>query len=138
VGLGDQGSAVEAVQRALAKLGYPLEVTGYFDGATEAAVTDFQEQRSLEVDGEVGAETAQAIDQAVAGAPVAAQRPQGQPAAPPPLGGETRPLWVIEGLKGLGLHEAAGAAASPESLRGAEEEAGHMAQDDTQHETLWC
>ena len=42
--------------------------TGYFGGATEAAVTDFQEQRGLEVDGEVGAETARAIDQAVAGA----------------------------------------------------------------------
>ena len=53
---------------ALAKLGYALKGTGYFGGATEAAVMDFQEQCDLEVDGEVGAETARAIDQAVAGA----------------------------------------------------------------------
>ena len=32
-------------------------------------MTDFQEQRGLEVDGEVGAETALAIDQAMIGPP---------------------------------------------------------------------
>jgi len=137
-GLGDQGSAVQAVQRALAKLGYALEATGYFDGATEAAVTDFQEQRSLEVDGEVGAETAQAIDQAVAGAPVATQRPQGQPPAPPPPGAETRPLWVIEGLKWLGLHEAAGDADNPEILNWAKEEGGDIAKEYKHDEIPWC
>jgi uncharacterized protein (TIGR02594 family) len=138
-GLGDQGSAVEAVQRALAKLGYPLEATGHFDGATEAAVTDFQERRSLEVDGEVGAETAQAIDQAVAGAPVAAQqRPQGQPPAPPSSGGDTRPLWVTEGLKWLDLREAPGDADNPEILNWAKEEGGEIAKEYKHDEIPWC
>jgi uncharacterized protein (TIGR02594 family) len=137
-GLGDQGSAVEAVQRALAKLGYPLEATGHFDGATEVAVTDFQEQRGLEVDGEVGAQTAQAIDQAVAGAPVAAGRPQSQPPAPPPPGADTRPLWVIEGLKWLNLREAPEDADNPEILAMAREEGGEIAKDFKHDSIPWC
>ena len=80
LGLGDQGSAVNALQLALAKLGYELKGTGYFGGATEAAVMDFQEQCGLEVDGEVGAETARAIDQAVAAPPRSAERSQGRAA----------------------------------------------------------
>ncbi len=132
-GLGDQGSAVQAVQCALAKLGYALEASGYFDGATEAAVTDFQEQRGLEVDGEVGAETAQAIDQAAAGAPVAAERP-----APPPPGADTRPLWVIEGLKWLNLREASGDADNPEILKWAQDEGGEIAKDYKHDEIPWC
>ena len=71
LGLGDQGSVVIALQRALAKLGYALKGTAYFGGRhPKAAVTDFQEAALLlQVDGEVGAETALAIDQAMIGPP---------------------------------------------------------------------
>ena len=85
-----------------------LKGTGYFGGATEAAVMDFQEQRGLEVDGEVGAETARAIDQAMIGPPrpSALEGRAATSAAHP--GPSTRPLWVIEGLKWLNLREARG------------------------------
>ena len=106
-----------ALQLALAKLGYPLRGTGYFGGATEAAVMDFQQQRGLEVDGEVGAETARAIDQAVAGAPRPSS-PEGRSHLEPPPGTDTRPLWVIEGLKWLNLREGRGAAENSDILNG--------------------
>ncbi len=137
-GLGDQGSAVQAVQRALAKLGYALKCTGYFNGATEAAVTGFQEQRGLEVDGEVGAETAQAIDQAAAGAPPPGERPQGEQPALPQARTDTRPLWVIEGLKWLNLREAPGDADNPEILKWAQDEGGEIAKDYKHDEIPWC
>ena len=99
--LGDQGSAVQAVQLALAKLGYGLKGSGYFGGATETAIADFQQQRGLEVDGEVGVDTVRAIDLALAAAQPPARRPQGEQ----PPAADMRPLWVIEGLKWLNLAE---------------------------------
>ncbi len=152
LGLGDEGSAVQALQVALAKLRYDLKGTGYFGGATEAAVTDFQEQRRLEVDGEVGLETARAIDQAVAGAPPPAERGQGeQPVPPPPAergqgeqpvpplpATDMRPLWVIEGLRWLNLREGAGTADNPEILEWAKEEGGAIATEYKHDAIPWC
>src|SRR6266511_2015927 len=64
--VGEEGPVVRTVQLALAKLGYPLRGTGSFAGATLSAAKDFQKAHGLEVDGEIGAETAKAIDQALA------------------------------------------------------------------------
>ena len=66
--VGDEGDYVRASQLALAKLGYDLKGTGTFGGATDTAVTHFQQSRGLEVDGEIGPQTAAAIDAALAGA----------------------------------------------------------------------
>ncbi|MBR1123485.1 TIGR02594 family protein [Bradyrhizobium lablabi] len=138
LGLGDQGSVVTALQLALAKLGYPLTGTGYFGGATEAAVTDFQQQRGLEVDGEVGAETAQAIDGAVTGAPRPLQPSNdAQPSLNLP-GTDTRPLWVIEGLKWRNLREGRGAAENPDILKWARDEGGAIAEAYKHDEIPWC
>jgi uncharacterized protein (TIGR02594 family) len=90
------------------------------------------------VDGEVGAETAQAIDQAAAGAPPPAQRPQGEQPVPAPSGTDARPLWVTEGLKWLDLHEAPGEADNPEIIKWAKEEGGDIA-DEYNHDSIpWC
>ncbi len=73
-----------AVQSALARLGYGLKGTGNYGPNTRSAVADFQAKHGLEVDGEVGPETARAIDAVPASAD-----PTGKPAvaasAPPPL-----------------------------------------------------
>jgi uncharacterized protein (TIGR02594 family) len=124
---GDEGGLVRAMQLALTKLGYPLKGTGYFGGATDAAVTDFQERHHLEVDGIVGPQTAQAIDQAV-GAP-----PQGSAPAP-----TDRPLWVAEGMKWIGTEEAKGAADNPVILEWAQEEGGEIAKDYKHDSIPWC
>src|SRR6266545_5908827 len=70
--VGDEGPVVRTVQLALAKLGYPLRGTGSFAGATLSAAKDFQKAHGLEVDGEIGAETAKAIDQALRSTAVSA------------------------------------------------------------------
>ncbi len=111
---GDEGDLVRAMQLALAKLGYPLKGTGHFGGATDAAVTDFQQRHHLEVDGIVGPETARAIDQATGGEPPRDTAPT--------LPG--RPLWVVEGMKWIGTEEAVGAADNPVILEWAQEEGG--------------
>ncbi|MDH5333263.1 MAG: peptidoglycan-binding protein, partial [Thermoleophilia bacterium] len=59
---GDSGSGVEAVQRALAKLGYdPGAIDGDFGPATEAAVVAFQTAEGLSADGVVGTDTLNAL-----------------------------------------------------------------------------
>lgn len=58
---GDQGAAVEAVQRILSTYGYHLGNNNPFDGKfqnlTDAAVREFQADHGLTVDGEIGEET---------------------------------------------------------------------------------
>ena len=59
---GDSGEAVEALQDALNAEGADLPETGYFGSMTHEAVTSFQTEQGLEVDGVVGPETHGALD----------------------------------------------------------------------------
>lgn len=139
LGLGDEGSAVTALQLALAKLGYQLRGTGHFGGATEAAIMDFQERCGLEVDGEVGPETARAIDEAAAGPPRAPEPALGQQRPqPPPPGIDPWPLWVIEGLKWLNLREGQGASDNSAILDWAKGEGGAIERSYRHDSIPWC
>ncbi|PGO60732.1 N-acetylmuramoyl-L-alanine amidase [Priestia megaterium] len=51
---GDQGSAVEKLQKALSDLGYKLAVDGIFGSGTQDDVKDFQKKNGLTADGIVG------------------------------------------------------------------------------------
>ena len=53
----DSGDAVRDIQQRLERLEYEVEVTGTFDGDTQAAVRAFQERRGVPVDGIVGPDT---------------------------------------------------------------------------------
>ena len=64
---GDQGDAVVQLQKALAALGFDIGTPdGDFGQKTTEAVTAFQTQHNLTPDGVVGAETAKAINDALA------------------------------------------------------------------------
>jgi len=64
---GDEGAPVRSLQRALLQLGlFADEPDGVFGEMTQAAVEAFQESAGLEVDGVVGAQTATAINDALA------------------------------------------------------------------------
>jgi uncharacterized protein (TIGR02594 family) len=130
--LGDSGPPVRAVQLALAKLGYDLKGTGYFGGATDTAVTDFQRRHALLIDGELGPETAAAIDRALAG-PSARPAPDRIDVAE----GE-RPLWLIEGLKWLNTEEASGFSDNPQILDWARQEGGAIANVYRHDSIPWC
>ena len=90
---GDRGSDVRAVQRALARLGYGLSGTGNYGANTQAAVADFQAKHGLELDAEVGPETAKAIDAAVSSAGKSADRAAARlPLSEPPRPAEPAPI----------------------------------------------
>lgn len=59
--LGSSGPAVEALQRNLRRLGFPLIADGDFGFATEAALKAFQQAGGLFVDGVFGAASAEAM-----------------------------------------------------------------------------
>ena len=59
--IGDQGKPVETIQQALKAAGFDVDVDGVFGRQTEKAVREFQETRSLEVDGIVGPNTLEAL-----------------------------------------------------------------------------
>ncbi|MBQ8682810.1 MAG: C40 family peptidase [Selenomonadales bacterium] len=59
--IGDEGEDVSAIQSALTKWGYPVEVDGYFGSAMEYQVKNFQAVWGLEPDGIVGEDTYYAI-----------------------------------------------------------------------------
>lgn len=59
--LGDTGREVVEIQQALASRGYDVVVDGDYGPATKAAVADFQKDNNLEVDGEVGSHSYQAL-----------------------------------------------------------------------------
>lgn len=59
--LGDTGREVIEIQQALASRGYDVVVDGDYGPATKAAVADFQKDNNLEVDGEVGSHSYQAL-----------------------------------------------------------------------------
>jgi uncharacterized protein (TIGR02594 family) len=131
--MGDHGPVVRAIQLALAKLGYPLKGTGYFLGATDTAVVSFQEQYDLEVDGEVGPETAEALDKALSGD--SRQKPEQQPNSGQV--GDGRPLWLLEGLKWINTEEAA-VGDNPQILDWAREEGGQIAKYYKHDSIPWC
>ncbi|MFF2652058.1 peptidoglycan-binding protein [Streptomyces sp. NPDC058045] len=54
---GDSGDAVRAAQTALNKFGYGLAVDGEFGSGTASAVTSFQGDKGLSVDGVIGPDT---------------------------------------------------------------------------------
>lgn len=65
VTVGDEGPVVTALQRLLVEHGEDVEVTGFFDDATEAAVERVEEETNIPVDGTVGRVTWQQL-----GAPI--------------------------------------------------------------------
>ncbi|MBM4319980.1 MAG: TIGR02594 family protein [Deltaproteobacteria bacterium] len=64
---GAKGEAVEALQQLLNQAGARLEVDGDYGMATYRAVADFQRDRDLQVDGEVGRHTRTALKSALSG-----------------------------------------------------------------------
>lgn len=130
--LGAQNDAVRQLQRALAQLGYSLKETGYFGGATDTAVVDFQKRHGLTADGIVGAQTAAALEKAVFDA--------SRPAADAPITTVEveRPLWVTEALRWLHTKEAPGDADNPQILEWAREEGGSIARGYKHDSIPWC
>lgn len=58
---GDIGNEIALLQKALARAGFPVEVTSIFDPDTEAAVMALQRAEGLVVDGIVGSKTRTAL-----------------------------------------------------------------------------
>lgn len=124
--LGSTGAAVVVLQQELAQLGYKLSGTGYFGGATDTAVSDFQLLSRLTVDGIVGKLTATALDKAI------------PPTKEPVVVHVTRPLWLIEGIKWIGLKEGSGSTDNPTILKWAQEEGGSIAITYDHDSIPWC
>lgn len=127
---GDQGDVVRVIQLALASMGYGLKGTGFFGGATDAAVTAFQRRAGLTADGDVGGKTASAIDHASAVAP--------QRDTPATTLEITRPLWLIYGLTLLGTKEVPGTASNKVIIDWAKEEGGNIAKEYTHDSIPFC
>lgn len=125
--LGSQGEVVKAIQLALAKLGYPLRGTGYFGSATDVAVTAAQKKAAILADGVVGPDTAQMIDDALAGKTSSS-----------PLIEVTRPLWLQAGLQLLGTKEKPGPLDNPQILEWAKEEGGSIERTYDHDSIAWC
>lgn len=64
---GDEGDAVETLQRALAQLGFDVAADGVYGPGTTAAVQEFQRDRGLTDDGIAGQRTLRALERALAG-----------------------------------------------------------------------
>lgn len=58
---GDSGAKVSATQHLLGAAGYPVAANGRYDSATVSAVKKFQKAKDLEVDGEAGPKTLNAL-----------------------------------------------------------------------------
>lgn len=127
--IGAQGAVVQYMQQSLAALGYPLKGTGYFGGATNTAVTDFQKQQGLDIDGEVGPITAAAIDAAVA------KNNTGAPVMPVESG---RPLWLQAAIAWIGTKEQPGSGDNPVILNWAKDQGGEIASEYTHDAIPWC
>lgn len=123
-----QGDDVRQLQLALARLGYPLTGTGYFGGATDTAVEDFQRRHGLHVDGDVGPITARAIDIGTGASSV----------DPAPVSTTARPLWLIEAMSRVGIVEGAGSRDNPKIIEWAHELGGNIAAAYTHDSIPWC
>lgn len=118
--------AVTAVQTALRNLGYPVEVDGFFGGETETACIAFQKACGIGADGEVGSETANAIDNA-------RPKPEAVAAAPP-----QRPLWLVAALGWVGTKEQPGSSDNPIILKWAKGQGGDISKEYTHDSIPWC
>lgn len=67
--LGNEGARVRALQEELVRVGYPVKIDGDYGPSTRRAVTAFQLDHGLTVDGVAGPQTIEAIEKA---SPVAA------------------------------------------------------------------
>jgi uncharacterized protein (TIGR02594 family) len=130
-GVNDSG-VVKQVQRALAQLGYAVEVDGDFGPATEDAVKDFQKQRGLGVDGVVGPKTGAAIDAALAALAQAKTTPM------PETTVESDPPWFNRMTRMMGLYEYPGDADNPEIIRMAQACGGTIKREYKHDSIPWC
>ncbi|MGB2926543.1 MAG: peptidoglycan-binding protein [Limnothrix sp.] len=62
---GNTGSDVQNLQERLRELGYPIGATAIFDNATENTVRQFQSSQGIQVDGIVGPQTNQRLNNAL-------------------------------------------------------------------------
>jgi hypothetical protein len=114
--IGDSGPEVEKMQKALAKLGWPLKGTGYFGNATYIALKEFQSRKGLKADGVYGPETHRAFMSTVG--------PADTPAGEVVREEIGRPLWLQAGLRLLGTKEKPGAGDNPVIIDWAKDEGG--------------
>jgi len=108
VGMGAKGDTVRAIQTALRRAGYTVNVDGDFGPATKAVVIEFQKANGLLPDGRVGGQTQAALD-ALSAPPAKMVAPD---AAVAPVGKATVGL----GFAGVTLSEAAQAISPHVSL----------------------
>lgn len=127
--IGDQGEEVRTLQLTLASLGYPLKGTGYFGGATDTAVTDFQKRQALPVDGEAGPVTMAALLEAVTA------KAKGK--TPLPVE-SARPLWLQAAIGWIGTKEQPGSGDNKVILNWAKDQGGDIAEEYTHDSIPWC
>lgn len=125
---GMTGNLVKIAQQELAKRGYALKGTGWFGPATDTAVTDVQKLFGLEPDGELGPDTAIAIDNL----PLVGNLP------PVKKQEVSQPLWVKAGLKLLGTKEKAGAKDNPTIIDWAQDLGGSIEKVYDHDSIPWC
>jgi uncharacterized protein (TIGR02594 family) len=143
---GDQGARIRAIQLALKELGYNLKGTGFFGGATDTAVSNFQRVHNIEVDGVVGPQTAEAIDKALFGREPGGGAPDKRESAVSvgvagvslSRNDNARPLWLLEGLNWLGTEEVLGEDNNPVILKWARDQGGTIAREYRRDSIAWC
>lgn len=77
----DRGHDVEMLQTYLTKVGFPVEVMGYYNAATRKAVMDFQNSRGLEGDGIYGPVSKAEMNKALKEPPKQVETPVVKPPA---------------------------------------------------------
>jgi peptidoglycan hydrolase-like protein with peptidoglycan-binding domain len=80
--MGNEGASVSEVQSDLQRLGYPIDVDGVYGDGTTDIVEQFQSESGLTIDGQVGPETRQALDQALRQRNAGAAGSSAYPSAP--------------------------------------------------------
>lgn len=129
--LGSQGPAIEAAQLALKAIGFPLKGTGYFGGATDVALSEFQRRAGLTVDGVLGGKTAAALD-------IATAAPKAAISIVHPASAIARPLWLAFGLTLINVKEKPGSGDNLDILEWAKEEGGVIAKEYLHDSIPWC
>lgn len=127
--IGMSGEVVKLAQFELAKRGYNLKGTGYFGTGTDTAVSAFQLRYGVKpVDGEIGPDTAKAIDKA----------PLAEKLTTIIHTEISRPLWLEAGIKLLGVHEGLGSKDNQEIIDWAKDEGGEIAKEFNHDSIPWC